>query len=103
LEDCKRGNVKYIYLHTVLGKRDSFPREDGCNWVKIMYKGGFGVSNSEGLVYVTRQTFHLMTQIQIQYENKYLIVHSYLLHLQKTSYIAYKGQKKVHLYITRKQ
>jgi len=80
----QRGNVKYIYVHSVLGKRDSFPRVEGCNWVKIMYKGVFGVSYSEGLVYITRQIFHLMTQIQIrQYENKYLIVHSCLLHLQK--------------------
>jgi len=70
-----------------------------------MYNGGFGVSNSEGLVYITRQIFHLMTQIQIQrqYENKHLTVYSYLRHLQKKSYIPYKEQKKVHLYITRQQ
>jgi len=45
-----------------------------------MYKGGFGVTNSEGLIYITRQIFHSMTQIQIQYENKYLIVLFSLLH-----------------------
>jgi hypothetical protein len=97
----QRGNVKYIYVHILLGKRDSIPRADGCKWVKIMYTGGFGFSNSEGLVYVTRQIFHLMTHIQ--YNNMktstLLYIHIYLTY-RKTSYIEYKGQQNKGIYTT---
>jgi len=65
-----------------------------------MYKGGFGVSISEGLVCSARQIFHLMTQIQIQwqYENKYLTVQSYLLHLHKNILRCIHRTKKLCIY-----
>jgi hypothetical protein len=56
----QRENVKYIYVHILVGKRDSIPRADECKWVKIIHTGGFGLSNSEGLVYITRHIFHLI-------------------------------------------
>jgi hypothetical protein len=68
------GNVRYIKVHVLFGRQDSILRANGCTWVRIMYRGCFDLSNSEGWVYITRKIFHLVTQIQIQlrYKNKYI-------------------------------
>lgn len=63
MEDCKEETLSIFMYILYWDSEVVFRGKMDVTGVKIMYKGGFGVSNSEGLVYITRQIFHLMTQI----------------------------------------